>query len=124
MSDFTDRFLSIFTEHPQQTRSPQSYLKHGTFAIYNSLILIIAGSAGIIHGIIPKLFPFYTSTTVIHSFQKILTSGRHDNEILNLFKHDNKSFIIYPDSKSPNYNNVQNLQLTITIKNEKKDDSN
>ena len=39
-NDLTDRVLKQFTDHPNQTRSPQSYCKHGAFAIYNSGILI------------------------------------------------------------------------------------
>ena len=41
MADFTDRILNSFTEHPQQTKNPQSYCKHGVLAIYNSLNLIV-----------------------------------------------------------------------------------
>jgi len=115
--DFTNRFLKHFTDHPNQTRSPQSYCKHGAFAIYNSGRLIIAGFAGIIHGIFPFLFPFYTSNVVVQSFQKMLQSGRHDNDILSNFKTEKKQYIIIrPDHKSPNnLDDIRKLQLTLRI---------
>ena len=121
-NDFTDRVLKYFTDHPKQTRSPQSYCKHGGFAIYNSSMLIIAGFAGIIHGIFPFFFPFYTSGIVVRSFQKLLKSGRHDNEILIHFKDlinkDGKthSIIVKPDHQSPNnVDDIQKLQFTLKI---------
>ena len=117
IDDYTDRVLRIFTDHPNQTRSPQSYCKHGIFAIYNSSILIISGCIGIIHGLIPRFFPFYTSSVVVQSFQKLVRSGRHDNEILIYFKDEGtRNIIIRPDHKSPNFSDdIKNMQLTLKI---------
>ena len=107
-----------FTDHPQQTRSPQTYVKHGMFAIINSFRLIVAGFAGVIHGFIPSVFPFYTSGVVIQSFQKLLKSGRHDNEVLSLFRENlanEQVLVIKSDNKAPNCLSVKNLQLTIKL---------
>jgi len=70
-----------FTEHPQATKNPQTYLEHGRFAFVNSLILVFAGLIGMIHAIFPFLFPFVTSTIVIKSFKKLVDSGRHKAEL-------------------------------------------
>lgn len=72
---------NIFTDHPSQTENPQTYWQHGIFAIANSVKLIWAGIAGIIHGIFPWMFPFYTSTMVIKSFKKLVESKRHKEEL-------------------------------------------
>ena len=114
MEDFTDRVFNIFTEHPNQTKNPQSYCKHGLFAIINSFHLIVGGFAGIIHGLCPKLFPFYTSSLVIKSFKKVIDSERHNNEILHLLK-DKKDIIIRSDPKAPDNDKVKNIQITIKI---------
>ena len=73
--------MNPFTKHPSETKNPQSYWKHGTFAFVNSLILIWAGIIGIIHSIFPFLFPFFTSTIVIRSFNKLVYSKLHIGEI-------------------------------------------
>lgn len=70
-----------FTDHPNDTENPQTYLEHGKFAFINSLVLIIAGIAGVIHAIFPFLFPFKTSTIIIKSFKKLVDSGRHKKEL-------------------------------------------
>jgi hypothetical protein len=117
MEDYNDRVINIFTKHPRQTQNPQSYCKHGIFAICNSLNLIIGGLAGIIHGICPKLFPFYTSMIVIQSFKKVIKSGRHNNEILYYLNEDmkDKKIIIKSDPKAPDNERVKNIQITISI---------
>ena len=108
----------FFNDHPQQTSSPQSYLNHGIFAIWNSFNLIISGFAGIIHGFIPRIFPFYTSSVVIQSFHKLLKSGRHNNEILVLLGEEfqnEKILVIKSDNRAPNSLSVKNIQLTIKL---------
>ena len=112
--DYTDRILKHFTNHPHQTKKPQSYCKHATFAIYNSFHLIFAGFIGIIHGVFPFCFPFYTSSIIIHSFQKLLESERHNNEVLMCLK-DKKVYIIQSDHKAPNHKEVKNLQIIIQV---------
>lgn len=72
---------NIFTDHPGQTENPQTYWQHGKFAIANSCKLIWAGIAGVIHGVFPWWFPFYTSTMVIKSFKKLVESKRHKDEL-------------------------------------------
>ncbi len=75
-------FTKLFNEHPNSTLNKLTYFQHARFSIYNSFILIISGIIGVIHGVFPFLFPFYTSTTVINSFINIVKSRRHNNEIL------------------------------------------
>ena len=65
-------------------QSPQSYYAHCSFAVKNSLILIFGGILGIIHGLLPFLFPFHTSSIVIHSFRKLVDSKRHKHELREL----------------------------------------
>lgn len=73
--------MSIWTDHPADTENPQTYWQHGKFAIKNSLKLIWAGIAGVIHGIFPFWFKFYTSTMVIKSFKGLVESKRHKEEL-------------------------------------------
>lgn len=68
--------------------SPQTYSEHAIFAIANSAILIVAGIKGVIHGVLPFLFPFSTSSTVIKSFKKLIDSGRHRQELKALIPED------------------------------------
>lgn len=70
-----------FTKHPRETVNPQSYFKHGKFAFINSVILIFAGIAGMIHAIFPFLFKFTTSTVIIKSFKRLIDSDRHKKEL-------------------------------------------
>ena len=72
---------NIFTEHPRSGIAPQSYWDHLKFAFINSVILIYGGIIGVIHSICPWWFPFKTSTIVIKSFDKIVKSGRHFEEL-------------------------------------------
>lgn len=59
----------------------QDYLTHCRFACMNSAILIYGGVIGIIHGLLPFLFKFTTSSIVIESMRKLIISGRHKKEI-------------------------------------------
>ena len=61
--------------------NPQTYFSHAWFAIKNSSILILAGIVGLIHGVFPFILPFYTSTTLIKSFKKLVDSNRHRKEL-------------------------------------------
>jgi len=70
-----------FTDHPRDTENPQTYLEHGCFAFKHSAILVFAGILGMIHAILPFLFPFRTSTIVIKSFKKLVDSKRHKEEL-------------------------------------------
>lgn len=77
-----------FVNHPADTANPQTYWQHGAFAIWNSMKLIWAGLAGVIHGIFPPAFPFYTSTRIIQSFKKLVISRRHVDELKREFGDD------------------------------------
>ena len=70
-----------FTEHPQNTENPQTYIEHGYFAFKNSCLLVYAGIVGIIHAIFPFILPFTTSTIVIKAFKKLVKSRRHKKEL-------------------------------------------
>ena len=59
----------------------QTYLEHAIFAISASSILLLAAIKGVIHGLLPFLFPFSTSSTVIKSFVLLIKSGRHKPEL-------------------------------------------
>ena len=61
--------------------NPQSYFSHALFAVKNSAILILGGLIGIVHGVFPFILPFYTSTTLIKSFKKLIDSNRHKKEL-------------------------------------------
>ena len=71
----------IFFEHSNSTNNPQGYWTHGSFSVGNSIKGMFAMIAGIIHGIIPILFPFTTSSWIIRSFVKLVNSDRHIEEI-------------------------------------------
>ena len=68
-------------EHLNVPENPQSYLQHCIFAMVNSSILIFAGILGVIHAIIPNLFPFVTSEIVAKSCKKMIQSNRHKPEL-------------------------------------------
>lgn len=62
--------------------NPQNYFTHAGNAVYWSVRLMIAAIIGLIHGVFPFLFPFYTSSEVIRAFRDIVKSKQHKNEIL------------------------------------------
>ena len=74
-------FRRIFLEHPNGTDNPQGYWAHGKFSVTNSLKGIVYMLAGIVHGILPILFPFTTSSWIIRSFVKLVESERHKEEL-------------------------------------------
>ena len=94
--DYTERILKHFTKHPNSTSNPQSYCKHGIFAICNSFNLILAGSIGIIHGIFPFIFPFYTSSIIIESFKIILESNNEITKSNPITRKNRFKYLIFP----------------------------
>ena len=72
---------NIFTNHPNEGIAPQSYWTHGKFALLNSIIVVYGGILGIIHAFCPWWFPFATSTIIIKSFDKLIKSRRHVDEL-------------------------------------------
>ncbi len=71
----------VFVEHPRSTDNPQSYWAHGVFSVVNSTRGLWYMLVGIIHGFVPYLFPFNTSTFIIKSFKKLVESRRHRVEL-------------------------------------------
>ena len=71
----------VFVEHPRSTDNPQSYWVHGAFSIFNSTRGLWYMLVGIIHGLVPCLFPFSTSSFIIRSFKKLVESHRHRDEL-------------------------------------------
>ncbi len=72
---------TIFKDHPSSTSNPQGYWEHGLFSVVNSIKGIWYMVLGLIHGIIPMLFPFATSSFIIKSFNKLVLSNRHMGEL-------------------------------------------
>ena len=72
-------------EHLNVPENPQSYLQHCIFAI-NSSILIFAGILGVIHAIIPNLFPFVTSEIVAKSCKKMIRIESSQTRTENIFQ--------------------------------------
>ena len=81
ISNFYKIIYKIFLEHPNSTDNPQGYLAHGIFSGTSSIKLIGFGLLGVIHGIIPCVFKFSTSSYVIRSFVILARSNRHKKEI-------------------------------------------
>jgi hypothetical protein len=77
-------FNALFLDHPHSTKNPQGYFKHGLFSVANSLLLMFYCVLGVIHGLVPGLFPFSTSSAIIRSFCKLVASERHQEELRNL----------------------------------------
>jgi len=81
--------IQVSREHlANNGASPQTYSEHAIFAIANSSVLLLAAIKGIIHGLLPFMFPFSTSSTVIKSFKKLIDSGRHRQELNALIPED------------------------------------
>ena len=77
-------FNALFLDHPHSTKNPQGYFKHGLFSVANSLLLMFYCVLGVLHGLVPALFPFSTSSAIIRSFCKLVASERHQKELRNL----------------------------------------
>ncbi len=71
-------FMIDHLRHERPDR-PQSYYRHGLFALTNSLRLLLAGFAGVVHAIFPWWFKFYSAEQVVRTFAKVANSGRHDD---------------------------------------------
>ena len=74
-------WFNLFLEHPNSTDNPQGYWKHGIFSIVNSAKGLSYMMAGIVHGILPCVFPFTTSSWIIKSFIKLVRTERHKKEL-------------------------------------------
>ena len=74
-------FYNIFLEHPQSTSEPQGYWSHFLFSVVNSFKGVWFMLLGIIHGFLPILFPFSTSSFFIKTFVKLVQSDRHQGEL-------------------------------------------
>ena len=81
ISNFYKIIYKIFLEHPNSTDNPQGYLAHGIFSGTISIKLVGFGLLGVIHGIIPCVFKFSTSSYIIRSFVILARSNRHKKEI-------------------------------------------
>ena len=77
-------FHALFLDHPHSTKNPQGYFKHGLFSVANSIALMFYCVLGVVHGLLPALFPFSTSSAIIRSFCKLVASDRHEEELRNL----------------------------------------
>jgi len=73
--------FKMFIEHPKSGNNPQGYCEHCSFSTWNSSKLIFFGLLGIIHGILPCVFTFSTSSSVIRSFRALVLSRRHGEEL-------------------------------------------
>ena len=74
-------WYKMFIQHPSATDNPQGYWDHGTFSAWNSTKLLWFSFLGIIHGILPCVFTFSTSSAIIRSFVKLVNSNRHKEEM-------------------------------------------
>jgi len=83
----------IFLKHPKSTTHPQGYWTHGMFSVVNSIKLVWYALLGIVHGVIPCLFPFNTSSAIIRSFVKLVRSERHKKELERYVTEDVKKFL-------------------------------
>ena len=74
---YTPEFMTdhLLCDCPER---PQSYWEHGRFAMQHSIMLIVAGLAGVIHAVFPWWFKFYTAEEVVKAFKAIESSGRHE----------------------------------------------
>ena len=74
-------FYKIFLEHPLSTNNPQGYWCHGFFSVFNSLKGVWYMTLDIVHGLLPILFPFATSSFLIRTFAKLVQENRHQEEM-------------------------------------------
>ncbi len=74
-------WYKMFLEHPQSTSNSQGYWCHGFFSVINSLKGIWYMILGVIHGILPIVFTFSTSSFIIRSFVKLVMAERHREEL-------------------------------------------
>lgn len=88
MTDFT-------TQHTRDTARAQTYFQHLRVALWASLRLFGFALGGIWHAFVPehKRFQFWTSSGVIQIYKELEFSGRHDDEIEEIFSTDRRRFI-------------------------------
>ena len=88
--------LSDFaTTHTLDTKRPQTYWQHFRTALRGSFRLIGLGLGGIWHAFFPeqKRFQFWTSTGVIRIYRELEQSGRHDDEIAEIFSGERRAYV-------------------------------
>ena len=88
LSDFS-------TTHTLDTKRPQTYWQHFRVALWGGLRLIGLGMGGIWHAFMPeqKRFQFWTSSGVIRIYRELEQSGRHDDEIAEIFSTDRRRHV-------------------------------
>ncbi len=87
--------LDFSTTHTRDTANPQSYWQHMRVALVGSLRLIALGLGGVLHAFFPehRRFQFWTSSGVIRIYRELETSGRHDDEIEQIFSAERRAYI-------------------------------
>ena len=87
--------LDISTTHTRDTANPQSYWQHMRVALVGSLRLIALGLGGVWHAFFPehRRFQFWTSSGVIRIYRQLEMSGRHDDEIEQIFSVERRAYI-------------------------------
>ncbi len=87
--------LDFSTTHTRDTANPQSYWQHMRVALVGSLRLIALGLGGVWHAFFPehRRFQFWTSSGVIRIYRELEMSGRHDDEIEQIFSAERRAYI-------------------------------
>jgi len=88
--------LSDFkTPHTAENNQPQTYCQHFSVAFCGSLRLIGLGFGGIWHAFFPehKGFQFWTSSGIIRIYRELEKSGRHDDEIGEIFTQNRRNYV-------------------------------
>ncbi len=83
------------TPHTRDTAKPQTYRQHFKVAFYYSLKMIWYALGGIVHAILPeiKCLQFATSTFLFKAVRFLAYSGRHDDEINEVFGEEWVAFV-------------------------------
>jgi hypothetical protein len=81
-------YHKMFIEHPNSTDNPQGYWAHCSFGLTNSITLLFFCLLGIIHGILPCVFKFSTSSAIIRSFSALVEAQRHKEEMTKYISKD------------------------------------
>ena len=77
--------MSVRKRTIRDTEKHRTYREHMKFGVGNSLKLILAGIAGVIHSFLPWWFKFTTAQQITKSFKHIALSGRHTQQIKKIF---------------------------------------
>ena len=94
---------NLFTEHPSEQQSPQTYWEHGLFAIKYSTKGLIAGLSGYVHAVFPFLLPDTAANTFIEVYIAIEESGRHDKEIREIRDKKSDYYLVKKSKKTGQY---------------------